>query len=196
MAPQAAKITSIDALRELRTALVRFCAEAEAALTALDLEARRPVDWIENDRTRYWPSELRKADDRLNEARQALARCEQNIAGDDTRYCYDERKTVERAKRRLRLCEDRVQAVRRWRPQIRKDYEEFQAQLAKFKTYLESDLTKAIAALEKMSTALDRYVETRTVNETPLALGESGLRSELGEGLPPAAQSSNNSRSG
>jgi len=162
MAGPAAKITSIEALRELRAGLLRFCEDAAAALTALDLEARRPVDWIENDRTRYWPSELRKADDRLNEARQALARCQQTISGEDARHCYDERKAVERAKRRQRLCEEKVQALRRWRVQIRKDYEEFQAQIAKFKAYLENELAKATTALEQMSAALDKYVETST----------------------------------
>ena len=41
--------------------------------------------------------------------------CEVRISGEDARYCYDERKALEKAKRRLQLAEEKVQATRRWR---------------------------------------------------------------------------------
>jgi len=159
MAASAAKITSLDALVRLRNALIQFGADVEVALVTLELEGRRGVDWIENDRSRYWPREVQRASDALSEARRTLERCEQTISGEDTKFCYDERKAVEKANRRLRLCEEKVQAVRRWRVQMRKEFEEFQVQIAKCRGYLETDLPKAVASLERMSTALDRYIE-------------------------------------
>ena len=103
MPAQTANVTSLDALRNLRAALVRFAADVEAALVALELEARRPVEWVEGDRSRYWPQQARKASELVSEARLALERCELRISGEDARYCYDERKALEKAKRRLRL---------------------------------------------------------------------------------------------
>jgi hypothetical protein len=159
MAASAANLTSIEALRTLRAALVCFDEGVRGGLVALELEARRPREWIEHDRAQYWPREVRKASDALTEARLALQRCELTIDGDSRRSCYDERKALERAKRRLHTCEDKVQAVRRWQPQLRKEIEEFEVELAKLQQYLESDFQRAAVALEQMAQALDRYVQ-------------------------------------
>src|SRR4051812_34045853 len=98
-----ANVTSLDALRGFRAALVRFGADVETALVALELEARRPVEWIEGDRSRYWPQQVRRASEMVSEARLALSRCEVRISSEDTKYCYDERKSLEKTKRRLQL---------------------------------------------------------------------------------------------
>jgi len=158
MAGPTANITSLDALRSVRAALLKFAEQVESALVTLELEGRRPVDWVE-DRSRYWPQQARLASDAVAEARQSLDRCQVRVASEDVKYCYDERKALEKAKRRLQLCEDKIQAARRWRPQMQKESEEFKVQIAKMKRFLESDFTRAIAALDRMSEALDRYVE-------------------------------------
>jgi len=159
MTAHAANVTSLDAVRGFRAVLVRFAADVEAAIVALELEARRPVEWVESDRSRYWPQQVRKASESVSEARLALERCEVRISSDDPKYCYDERKALERAKRRLQLAEEKTQAVRRWRMQLHKEFEEFQMQLARLKQYLEIDLAKAIAALDRIIAALDRYTQ-------------------------------------
>ena len=156
---QSANITSIEALRLLKAALVTFEEEVQAALVALEMEARRPVEWVEHDRRQYWPREARKASDVVSEARLALQRCELTISGEDSRSCYDERKALQKAKKRLEKCEEKVRAVRRWAPQIRKEIEEFEVQTAKLKQFMDSEFCKAPAALERMAAALDRYVQ-------------------------------------
>jgi hypothetical protein len=167
-----ANITSIDALTNFRAALLRFADDAEAALMTLDMEGRRPVAWVEVDRARYWPQQARKASDAVAEARLALERCELRVSGDDPRYCYDERKALEKAKRRLRLAEEKIQAVRRWRPKMHKEFEEFQVQIARFRRYLESNLPQAVAAMERMAAALNRYVQAGGVGEAPMGEDE------------------------
>jgi hypothetical protein len=165
MAARKAHLSSIEAVRALKAALVQFGAEVQAALDALELESRRPVEWIEHDQSQYWPREVLKRSDRLSEARLALQKCELTIDGSESRYCYDERKALERAKQRMRTAEEKVQAVRRWRATIRKEVEEFQVQVEKLRHYLTSDFLQAGVALERMAAALDRYVE----QQTPLA---------------------------
>ncbi len=150
-----ANVTSIDAPRQFRAALVRFIAEVEAALVTLELEAARPLEWIEAD----WRQEARKASEAVAEARVALERCQVRIGGEDARYCYDERKALEKAKRRLLLSEEKVQSLRRWRNELQKAVEELQVQFARAKHYLETDLAKAIATLDRVAAALDRYAQ-------------------------------------
>lgn len=160
MSQRSANITSTDAVQALKLALQQFEAGVRDGLIQLGLEARRPVEWIEHDRARYWPREVRKASDALSEARIALERCEVTISADDRRSCYDEKKALEKAKRRLRTAEEKVQAVKRWQSQIRKEVEEFEVQLARVTQYLDSDFPRAIAALERMSAALSQYVQS------------------------------------
>src|SRR5438094_2329401 len=142
MAAQSANVTSIDAPRQFRAALVRFVADVEAALVTLDLEAHRPIEWIEVDRPRYWRQEFRRASEAVAEARVALERCQVRISNEDTKYCYDERKALEKAKRRLETAEEKMQAVRRWRVELHKVVQDLQVQLARAKHYLESDMAK------------------------------------------------------
>lgn len=157
---KSAHLTSTEAVVALRAALVQFAEEANHALTSLSLESRRPVDWIEQDRTLYWPREMRKAADRLAEAKLELQRCELTINAEDRRACYQERKNVEKAKRRLELTEQRIAAVRRWKFEIHKAVEEFHVQISKLQRFLETDVPVAAAELHRMSAALDAYLQT------------------------------------
>jgi hypothetical protein len=157
---RSAHITSTEAVTALKAALLQFAADAQNALTALSLESRRPVDWIEQDRTLYWPREMRKASDRVAEARLELQRCELTISGEDRRACIQEKKNLEKAKRRLELTEQRIAAVRRWKFEIRKAIEDFEVHLAKMTRYLENDVPIAAAELERMAQALEAYTRT------------------------------------
>lgn len=164
-----ARLTSTETVAALRTTLLQFAAEANNALTALQLEGRRPMDWIEQDRTLYWPREMRKASDRVAEARLELQRCEMTIDGQDRRACVQEKKNLQKAKARLELTEQRIAAVRRWKFLMRKAVEDFEVQLSKMSRYLENDIPLAAAELQRMSQALEAYTRS------------------LGEALPPAS---------
>ena len=163
----AANLTSIAALREFKGALGQFEMSARDALVQLTLESRRALEWLEADRAHYWPREVRKASDSVNEARLAYDRCRVTVAGEE-RACYDERKALEAAKRRLALSESKVVAVRRWRNELVKELEAFDVERAKLERYLDFDLAKAIAALERLAQAIDQYVEqTALVHQPP-----------------------------
>jgi hypothetical protein len=173
MAQHAANVTSIDAVAALRAALVEFEARIRDAIVQLTLEARRPIDWIEHDRTQYWPRQVRKASDALSEARLALQRCELTIDADHRRSCYDERKALAKSKQRLELAEAKVAAVRRWRLEIRKQVEAFEVESAKLSLYLDSELARGIATLDRMGQALARYVETTALPKADAAAKEA-----------------------
>ena len=154
-----ANVTSIDSIRLIRLALQQFQSDAQNALMQLELEGRRPVTWIENDRRPYWERAVRKASDQQSEARVALERAELTTSAEEHKFAYDERKALEKAKRRLRLCEEKIQKVKRWRTVIHKESEEFEAQVAKLKRYLEHDLVQGVALLGRLAESLDKYVQ-------------------------------------
>ena len=160
---KSAHLTSTEAVAALRASLLQFAEEANNALTALQLEGRRPIDWIEQDRTMYWPREMRKASDRLAEARLELQRCEMTISGEERRGCIQEKKNLQKAKARLEFTEQRIAAVRRWKFLMKKAVAGFEVQLSKLGRYLENDIPLAAAELQRMTLALEAY--TRSLGE-------------------------------
>jgi len=169
----AANLTSIDSLGTLKATLQQFDAKVRDAIIQLNLSARRPLEWIEHDRSQYWPREVRKAIDAVSEARLTLARAQATTDPNDHRSCYEERKQLDKAKRRLELAESKVVAVRRWKLELRKEVEELEVQSAKLQNYLDSDLSQAILALARMADALDRYVQPSRTGDTAAAPAES-----------------------
>ena len=180
MSARAAHVTSIEAIRSFVAAMRAFEDGADDAAVQMALETRRPVAWIDA-LAMYWPKEVRKASDAVSEARIALEKCEITISGDERRSCYDERKALEKAKRRLHTAEERVQAVRRWKMQICKEVEEFEVQIAKLRQYLEGDLIRSIASLQRMTAALDQYAQKTAPIE---GSSSSGSESPASGGAP------------
>ena len=154
-----ANITSIDAVRQFLLTLQQFAARIDTALTDLRLESRRAVDWIENDRTRYWPQEVRKSSDALGQAFADLERCEMSISPDDRRPCYEQKKALKQAKQRVRTTEEKVRIVKSWRIKVNQATDEFESRLAVMAHYLESQIPRAVAALKRMSAALEKYTQ-------------------------------------
>jgi exonuclease VII large subunit len=157
----AANLTSIETIRELKAALQEFQADLRDAITGLLLEVRRELDWIENDRARYWPREFQRASDRVAEARHDLERHEMALRSEDKRSCYEAKLALEAARRRMRLTENKIRAVRKWRVTLHREADQFEGRLARLNDFLDTDIPRSLATLERMAAALDRYTETR-----------------------------------
>ncbi|MBC8869471.1 MAG: hypothetical protein H8E44_08640 [Planctomycetes bacterium] len=160
-----AKITSTDAVRHFKVALQEYEAELRDAITQLLLEMRRAIDWLEHDRARYWPQEVRNASDALVQARSDLSRAETSIGADDRRSNYEKKLAYEAAKRRLRNAEQKVRAIRKWRVELRQRADEFEGRLGRLANFLDADLPRGVAALERMAVALDKYTERAAPSE-------------------------------
>lgn len=192
MAKGSANLTDIDAVRRLKPALLEFVAKVSSALVSLDLESRRPMEWIEHDRGRFWPREAQRAGDAVIEARTNLERCRMALRDEDRRSCVDERKALEKAKRRLEFAEIRVRALPRWRNALRKEVEEFQVQIARLQQYLDLEFQRAVASLARITQALDHYaLPSAPTHARPGAAGDSSSAASASsaEGPPPGAPS-------
>lgn len=162
---RSANVTSLDALRDLRSALVQFGSDANDAVIMLILEARKATQWLLHDRALYWPEQVRRAQEWVVHARNDLDRCQLRYGSEDAPSCFDQKKVLEKAKRRLRVCEEKVRAVKKWSIAVRHELEEFEGELSKLTGWVETDLPRAVAALERMMRALDKYAsDTRLPN--------------------------------
>jgi len=162
---KSANITSTDAVRFFKAALQQYEADVRDAITQLLLETRRAVEWVEHDRAQYWPRQFRRASDAVVEARNALERAESAIRPEDKRSSYEHKLAFEKAKRRLRMTEQKIRAVRKWRVEVNHEVDEFEGRLARLTNFLDSDFPRAIATLQRMAAALDKYTERAAPTE-------------------------------
>jgi exonuclease VII large subunit len=155
---QSAKVRSIDAVGTFSAALKNFEEEASGALTSLDMEVRRVLEWIHQDRKEFWKREVRRRQDKMAEARGDLERCLTYRATDERPSCHEEKIALEKAKRRLRVAEEKVLVVRHWARVLDHEVHEFKGIMNQLSHWLQVDHPQALATLERMMAALSAYV--------------------------------------
>ena len=154
-----ARLTRIDAVREMAAAVDVFRAEALATLEGLDMDIRRALEWIHHDRHEHWDHEVRRGWDRITQARLQLqqARTARRI-GDHDPACPDEKKALAQAQKRLTTAQEKVESVRRCTRAIDEAVNDYRGARTPLASWLESEAFKAIAALKRMMDNLDTYV--------------------------------------
>jgi len=170
--PRFARVTSIDALQAMSAALECFHADACNALDELEMQIRRALQWINHDCREYWTQEVRRGFERVAEARVQLQQALTfRRVGEHQPSCVDEKKALEKAKRRLQTAQGKVEAIRHWAIVIERAVNEYRGSRAGLVNWLDADLPH-VAALKRMRAALESYVAL----ETP------------GDGMPAAQQ--------
>ncbi len=160
---RAARVFSVDAVDALSAALIEFADEAAVALADLDLEVRRAVQWVQQDRKLYWEHEVRRGWDDLAAARRELERCMvTHKVADHRPSCIEEKKALQRAKARLDVAMEKVKAVRRWSHAVGKEADDYRGGVGQLAQWLSADYPKAKAALRRMAAALDYYLALET----------------------------------
>lgn len=183
---RAAKVTSIDAVEAMTVALERFGEDAAAAMSDLEIELRRALEWIEHDRKIYWAQEVRNGWDRVAAARQELERRRVlHKVADHEPGCREEKKALAEAKRRLQVAQEKVEAVRRWSHAVEKEVNEYRGSVNQLAGWLQADLPRAVAALQRMTGALDAYVRLASTAES---LGAPQAAASRHQGLETAGQ--------
>ena len=150
-----ARLRSIEAVDDGR-GLRRFGEESANALADLDQELKRSSGSTTIARTTG--TTKRQGFERVAEARADLERRMISRISDERPAATEEKKALEMAKRRLRIAEDKVQAVKRWSHVIEHELQEYVGIINQFSSWLQSDQPKALTLLKRMSQALEAYV--------------------------------------
>ena len=143
-----ARVVSIDVLQTLAGVVQRFRSEAASALDDLDMELRHALEWINHDRKDYWAHEVQRGYEAMTQARLQLeqAKIMRRVGGREP-SCIDEKRALEQARRRLETAQQKVEAVQHWIYAINRAVDEFRRSRTQFSTWLDTDLARAIAAL-------------------------------------------------
>lgn len=153
-----ADVKSIDTLAFVKAALASYAHETGSALSEVELEGRRAVDYITVDRAAHWKAEIRRCNDLVNQAIKDLEHCRAfKKVGDNQPSCAEEKKNLEKARARLANAEQKAEAVRRWTPVVLQQFRETCVRLVHFREVIDVDCPKAIARIERMLKSLDAY---------------------------------------
>lgn len=167
-----ADVKSIDTLAFVKEALIAYAHESGQALADIEIEGQRGIDYITVDRAGYWKAEIRRAAEAVNQAIKDLEYCKAyKKVGDNTPSCIEEKKALEKARKRLARAEEKAELVRRWTPVVLQQFREACVRLVRFREVLDVDCPRAIAALERKLRALDEY---GSVRGPPRAAADAG----------------------
>ena len=170
---QAARVSSIDALKHFKHALVEFGTMANMALGEAQADVQRTTWWIQNDQLAYWKNQKRKRTTRLAQAKSELFRAQAaspDLRGSDLL----ERKAVDKAQRALDEAETKIANVKRWSRLLEREVLLYKGQCQQLARAVEGDLPRAVASLEKMVAALERYVKLAAPAHQPQIEPASG----------------------
>jgi len=183
-----ADVKSIDTITFVKTAVAAFAHETGQGITEVEMQAQRIIEWICVDQAAYWKAEVRRASDGVNQAMKDLQYCRTyKKVGNNEPACAEEKKALEKAKKKLARAEQKAEAVRRWTPLVRQEQQEAGVRLTRFREVIDLDCPRAMARLERMLRSLDQY----TSGTSPAARrGEQGATGSVTRSLdeqPPAA---------
>ena len=153
-----ADIKSIDTLSLVKLAMITYAHDSSQALAEIEVEGQRGIDWITVDRAAFWKAETRRAADGVNQAIKDLEHCRTyKKVGDNAPACAEEKKNLEKARKKLQRAEEKLELVKRWTPVVLQQFRETCIRLVRFREIIDVDCPRAIARIEQMLTALENY---------------------------------------
>lgn len=185
-----ADVKSIDTLAFVKAAFAAFAHETNQAVSEIEIQGQRAVEWITVDRAAFWKAEIRRRSDIVNKAIKDLEHCRTfKKVGDNTPSCVEEKKALDKARKLLETAERKAEAVRRWTPVVQQQFRETCVRLVRFREVIDVDCPRAMAQLEKMLKALDAYQNASSPRAADGDAGGTGAQNvtrQLDEPPPPA----------
>lgn len=154
-----ARVTSIDALKDLREAIAAFVDEAKNALVAVDMESRRANDWLNNHQRLYWAEELKRRRERWGMAQTELHRKKLQARPGTTVHDTEQQEAARSALAKVREAEAKIETVRKWSPVLQHGIDEYHGRARPLGDLLEGDVRHSMALLERMIAALEAYTQ-------------------------------------
>lgn len=166
-----ARISSLEALRDVKFALQRFIEDAASALTEVDGDGQRTEQWLRFEQVAYWQAQLRQRHDGV-EAAKAEFRRKQLTAAPDTPTAIDERRRIERAKVKVDEAEEKLRHLKRWMTVMERERTLYKGQVNSLADALGRELPAAIVRLERMIAGVEAYASL--TGGAPASEGGSG----------------------
>ena len=153
-----ARVTNTQSLADFRPAIIRFKEDVERALTSPGSDAMRVLSWLQGDRLSHWKREIRV---RSEAAVVAKSKLTQQVTSQQPRPSVDARKEYERAKRRVREAEEKLESTKRVINKLRKEIDYYRGAIQPMASVARADMQTALGRLDGQIRALDDYTRVQ-----------------------------------
>jgi hypothetical protein len=169
-----ARVSSLDALRQLKEALCAFGVDAQEALGVAAMEIRRTQEWL-REQLKHWQRVVRERQEELARAKSELAQRRWGYTEGRGPGTTEQEIAVRDAQQRLRQAEDKVETVRRWILQLPREVNEYEGPARSLAGLVDADLRHAVAVLDNKLAALEAYVALAPPPGAAPAPAEAGV---------------------
>ena len=163
---QQVRVTSIDALEALRSALIIFTSKARRSLDDVGDDVRRTRMWLQHDQRFHWEGQVRQREKKLGQAEQELLSAKLSGLRDNL---VIQQNAVRKAKAALEEAEGKLRNVKRWNRDFDSAADPLVKRLESLRSYLDFELPDAIAYLVQAQRTLDAYTESPAPEPAPAA---------------------------
>lgn len=153
------QVGSIDIFREFRATYSKFGDSARNALVAAELEIRRMLDWLEKDQVAYWKAEIRRREEKVNEAQTALHRKRITAAFGNIAADSEEILMLRRAQAKLAQAEAKLKEVKQWFITVEQAVQEYRGPVQQLGNMLDAGVPKALSSLDRMTDTIEAYLQ-------------------------------------
>jgi hypothetical protein len=170
-----ARVDSLDSLQALKVALVKFAEAASVALADAESEISRTMNWLENEQTAHWKTQIRKRQQLVERCKEALR--QKKLFPDALgrpQSTFDEEKAVRKAVAMLEEAEQKLANTRKYVTVMRREQQNYKGGVQRFYTCVEADVPGAVAQLSGMLATLKAYVATGPASAVSEAGGAAG----------------------
>jgi hypothetical protein len=158
MSQNRADINSPDVIKDFRNHFVKFDETCRQAITGIQGDTRRVVQWLRHDQLSYWTQELRKRQEDLLQAKIAYsqARDSSNVYGKTS--CVDEQRELRKAEHRKDEAEQKLKAVKKWIMSLEPEIENLIGPVNNLSSTLSVATPRALAQLGFLIEKLEEYM--------------------------------------
>jgi len=154
-----AQVQSVEAIVDFKAALRIFGEEVREALASVDMETTRTINWLLRDQQSRCIRSVRDRQEEVTQARAELLRQQLSRISGEQPDCLEEKKAVRRAQQHLEEAERKVESCHQWGQHLLpKALGEFAVPARQLAARVEGDIPPAIAALDRILTALAAYM--------------------------------------
>ena len=169
MADQA-KVSSLDAIADLRTSLVLFMERAGKALDEVADGVRRTRHWLQDEQPSYWRAQKKRAERLLDQAEQELYSSRLSTLQE---ISVEAQMKVRRARRAIEEAETKLRLIKRWSRDFDSEVEPLARRLDSFHDLVKATYPKGIAQLSETLRILEEYAQLGPGGAPPGAAAET-----------------------
>jgi hypothetical protein len=164
-----ANVESTDALVAFRTALVKFLQTASSALGDAEADINRTIQWLENEQQSYWNMQIRKRQEALARAEEALR--QKTLFKDSSgskASASEELKQVQKCRMAMEEAQLKLNNTKKWSKQLHKEATIYKGAVQRFATCVSTDVPAAIGHLGALVNTIQEYEAISTAADVKL----------------------------